>query len=173
MKGKDGFEATPIIQLELTRARKKAEKARAIADLFQSDRRLEKELEKTVQQLAAGKKPEATSFDPVKNYASLNAQPTIVPSRVPVVGAEVYGYIPPGSVEITPDVTAIFDQTPQPTADGPFEYILRMSMNATEPTDMMNVQMTVHDDAGICRLNQNDVKRQRRTIRKCRSGEII
>lgn len=128
-KLKHVFRPTPLIQRYLDRARKKADEARRIRDEAASRRKIDR----AIGTLSAGE----TALPPelldavAQHYAAANSASEVVAEKMVVprdgkIGfaykEQVFEYTPPKEMQLAPNLTIIFNETPQQEPDGPFVY---------------------------------------------------
>jgi hypothetical protein len=125
------FRPTPIIQVWIDRARKKAHAAREVRDAYVSDRKIEQ----AIRVLSTGDKAVPKEIlDPIiQHYATANSEsviiagPTVDKSKIGWMQGIPTQYVPPEEVRLGPNLIVIFDDVPKPSPMGPFTYTIDRS----------------------------------------------
>jgi hypothetical protein len=126
LKREDVFRPTPIIQLWIDRARKKAPAARDARDKSANTRKIEQ----AIGMLSTGENalPPDLLDSVIQHYASANSEPVIVigqpvdKSKLDWTQGIPTQYVPPKEVQLGPHLTIIFDEAPKLSPTGPFTY---------------------------------------------------
>jgi hypothetical protein len=138
-KGEHIFRPTPIIQVWIDRARKKAEAAREARDTSANRRKIEQ----AIGSLCTGENalPDDLLDAVIQHYATANSVPSIVigqtvdKSRLEWTQGMPTQYVPPKEVRLGPDLIVIFDDVPKPSPTGPFTYTIERSTEGETDKD--------------------------------------